>query len=74
MLAEEIPHQGGRPKLLDGQRVFLADLGISEFQSHRWQLEALALRHPAAGRMRLSVRLVGFLLSRRRCLFSPLKE
>lgn len=39
MLAEQIPHAGGRPKPLDKQRVFLKDLGISWFQSHRWQLE-----------------------------------
>ena len=42
LLKDQIPHQGGRPveKPLHDERVILADAGISEIQSYRWQREA----------------------------------
>jgi hypothetical protein len=42
MLEEQIPHEGGRPKLSHDVIVSpkLNELGISLMQSHRWQLSA----------------------------------
>ena len=40
LLAQDIPHQGGRKPLHDASVLRLADMGIGETQSHRWQREA----------------------------------